>query len=87
MHAEGAYEGHRSKHTGDFSDDCPTLHRHRPCRRHALHDRRPAHHRPVLTLIFERIIPMTNTYVPVAAVSALAAFTLFMVIALATVGL
>ncbi|CAM3104412.1 hypothetical protein ASTA108788_00270 [Asticcacaulis taihuensis] len=30
---------------------------------------------------------MTNTYVPLATASALAAFTLFMVIALATVGL
>ena len=30
---------------------------------------------------------MTNTYAPVAAVSALVAFTLFMVIALATVGM
>ncbi len=30
---------------------------------------------------------MTNTYVPVAAASALAALTLFMVIALATVGM
>jgi hypothetical protein len=30
---------------------------------------------------------MTNTYVPVAAASALAALTLFMVIALATIGL
>jgi len=30
---------------------------------------------------------MTNTYVPFAAASALAALTLFMVIALATVGL
>jgi hypothetical protein len=30
---------------------------------------------------------MTNTYLPVAAVSALAALTLFMVIALATVGI
>ncbi len=30
---------------------------------------------------------MTNAYAPVAAVSALVAFTLFMVIALATVGM
>ncbi len=30
---------------------------------------------------------MTNTFAPIAAVSALVAFTLFMVIALATVGI
>ena len=30
---------------------------------------------------------MTNTFAPIAAISGLAAFTLFMVIALATVGM